>query len=161
MESCKPTVLPRLCNYPRYALLRYIGTLPYSPPHYFYKGRQLLWPLSVSLDDTTLPKGANSYRKEFAPRGANSFLSELTPVDKGGKTKNGRVASPESVPIHLKMCGYTIMESSSTHLFLQPISMWVQLVKERICTFRSKFFSLKVDPIWEDSFPGETNTKIT
>ena len=43
-----------------------------------------------------------SERKEFAPTGANSFLSELTPIQKGGKNENGRVDSPESVPIHLK-----------------------------------------------------------
>ena len=32
---------------------------------------------------------------EFVPRGANSFLSELTLIEKGGKTEDGRVASPE------------------------------------------------------------------
>ena len=34
-----------------------------------------------------------------------SFL-ELTAIQKGGKNKNGRVDSPESVPIHLKINGY-------------------------------------------------------
>ena len=36
-----------------------------------------------------------SYRSKF-------FLQELTNIEKGGKNENGRVASPENVPIHLK-----------------------------------------------------------
>ena len=44
--------------------------------------------------------GINSYRKEFAPHGANPFHQELTPMEKGGKNENGKVASPESVPNH-------------------------------------------------------------
>ena len=49
-------------------------------------------------------KGVKSERKQFAPRGANSFLLELTPNEMGGKkSKNRRVASPESIPIHLKL----------------------------------------------------------
>ena len=39
--------------------------------------------------------------KEFAPMGVNSFLGGLTPPE-GGKYENARVASPESVPTHLK-----------------------------------------------------------
>ena len=41
--------------------------------------------------------------KEFAPSGANSLLYEFTPLEKVGKNKTGRVASPEKVPIHLKV----------------------------------------------------------
>ena len=44
-----------------------------------------------------------SLRKEFAPMGANSFLQELTPNAEGGKNENDWVASPELVPIHLKV----------------------------------------------------------
>ena len=42
-----------------------------------------------------------SLRKEFAPMGANSFLFEMTRIFMGGNNKNDKVASPESVPIHL------------------------------------------------------------
>ena len=42
-----------------------------------------------------------SKRKEFAPRGANSFLKELTPIEKRCRNEINRVASPESIPIHL------------------------------------------------------------
>ena len=45
--------------------------------------------------------GVNSERKEFAPVGANSFLSELIPTEKGDENENGRVASPESLHLHL------------------------------------------------------------
>ena len=41
--------------------------------------------------------------KEFAPGGANSFLKELISIEKGSKTENDRVASPESVSIHLNV----------------------------------------------------------
>ena len=41
-------------------------------------------------------------RKEFAPEGANSFLLKLIPIEKGGKTENGRVASLESVSTHIE-----------------------------------------------------------
>ena len=34
--------------------------------------------------------------------GANSVFQELTPNEMGGKNDNKRVASPESVHIHLK-----------------------------------------------------------
>ena len=34
--------------------------------------------------------------------GANSFFYETTPIYLGGNDENDRVASPESVPIHLQ-----------------------------------------------------------
>ena len=49
----------------------------------------------------------------IAPKGANSFLSDLIRIQKGGKNENGRVASPESVPIHLKMHDYTTKGNQS------------------------------------------------
>ena len=36
---------------------------------------------------------------------ANSFLHEMTPIHMGGNNENDRVASPESVTIHLKVYG--------------------------------------------------------
>ena len=38
--------------------------------------------------------------KEFAPGGANSFLLELIPNEMVGKTRNKRVAFPESLSIY-------------------------------------------------------------
>ena len=37
----------------------------------------------------------------LAPMGAKSFLYEMTPFYMGGNNENNRVASPESVLIHL------------------------------------------------------------
>ena len=34
--------------------------------------------------------------------GVHSFLNEMTPIYMGGSSENDRVASPVSVPIHLK-----------------------------------------------------------
>ena len=45
---------------------------------------------------------------------ANSFLLELTLTEMGGKNINDRVASPESVPIHLK-----VNDNSCTYIFRQ------------------------------------------
>ena len=54
-------------------------------------------------------------RKEFALIGANSFLYEMTQLYIGGTNENDRVASPESVLIHLKVyfnCDCAILQSS-------------------------------------------------
>ena len=40
--------------------------------------------------------------------GANSFFYEMTPIYMGGNNENDRVASPESVPFHLNVNGYTL-----------------------------------------------------
>ena len=58
----------------------------------------------LSRATKALHKGIYSERKESAPSaltGADSFLQELIPIEEGGKNENGRVASPESVLIHL------------------------------------------------------------
>ena len=44
----------------------------------------------------SLQYGVYSEREEFAPTGANSFIEELTPIQKGDKNGNSRVASVES-----------------------------------------------------------------
>ena len=52
-----------------------------------------------------IPRGINAggiTRKEFAPRGKNSFFMSWTQMRWEAKIKNKRVASPESVPVHLK-----------------------------------------------------------
>ena len=41
--------------------------------------------------------------KDFAHTGANSSFEELTPIEKGGKIENVRFASPDGVPVHLKV----------------------------------------------------------
>ena len=62
---------------------------------------------------TLFKERVHSLRKEFAPLGANSFFKELTLIGKGGKSENGRVVSPKSVPIHLKQSlGYRIILTS-------------------------------------------------
>ena len=58
--------------------------------------------LFAYLEDEAFPNGVKSKRKEFAPMGANSFRYEMTPIYMGGNNERDRVASPESVPIHLK-----------------------------------------------------------
>ena len=57
--------------------------------------------LSCTVNSFQKGGGVFSLKKEFAPVGANSFVEELTPFEKGGRNKNGRIASPESVPIYL------------------------------------------------------------
>ena len=47
--------------------------------------------------------------------GANSFLYEMTPIYKRGNNENDRVASPESVHIHLNMNGHTSFYSEWVH----------------------------------------------
>ena len=41
------------------------------------------------------------FKKRICSLGANSFLEELTFTEMGGKNENKRVASPDSVPVHL------------------------------------------------------------
>ena len=58
--------------------------------------------------------------------GENSFLSELTPNEKGGQNERSRVASLESVLIHLKnillCCGSYNIYSNMTLTF-SPLSV--------------------------------------
>ena len=50
----------------------------------------------------------------------------------GGKSENDRVASPECVPIHLKMYGYIFMFVNlfKGHLFYFPCFPWVFSLKK-------------------------------
>ena len=60
--------------------------------------------LVACLEDEVLPKWFLLLKKKaFAPMGANCFLYEMTPVYMGCNKENGRVASPESVPIYLNL----------------------------------------------------------
>ena len=67
-----------------------------------FKGKQFCDFLFAFLNEKHFQTGIYFERKEFALRGANTFLLDLTPIERGGKNKNGRVASPESVPTCLK-----------------------------------------------------------
>ena len=55
--------------------------------------------------------------------GANSFLYEMTPICIGGNNENDRVASPESVPIHLKenfMACFFMYNTAAAKALLSP-----------------------------------------
>ena len=45
--------------------------------------------------------------------GANSFFYEKTPIYMGGNNENDRVASPESIPIQLKLSSNLLLSDSS------------------------------------------------
>ena len=78
-----------------------------SPPSFstmFSKGNNFLRQsvmCSLTWRTKSSQNGVFSLRKEFALVGANSFPYEMTPIHMGGNNENDRVASPESVPIHL------------------------------------------------------------
>ena len=88
-----------------------------------------------------------SFKERNVPTGDN-------PIEKGGKNENGTVASPESIPIHLKVYGFTSI--FFCHVFKGrqysglPVLLtwrtkfpnWGRLLKERICSNGRKFFSL-------------------
>ena len=42
-----------------------------------------------SLKNEVVSKEVYTEMKKFSPTGSNSFLVELTPIDKGGKNRNG------------------------------------------------------------------------
>ena len=50
---------------------------------------------------------------------------------------------------HLNMPGYTFRENNSTIFCFASLLNWGELLKERICSTRSKFFHLKVGPSLE------------
>lgn len=60
-------------------------------------------PVCFHVKKAYLEKRSAVKRKAFVPRGANSFLSDLTPVDMRGRNIPDRIASHESVSIHLKI----------------------------------------------------------
>ena len=65
--------------------------------------RLLTWRMKFS------PKKSLLLKERICSDGANYFLYEVTPIYMGGNNENDRVASPESVSIHLKVYGYTAM----------------------------------------------------
>ena len=67
-------------------------------------------------------------------------------------------AYPE-LALLVKMNGYTFRGNNSTVSFLTPLLNRDQLLKQRICSSRSKFFSLKVDLILELFGSREVNRK--
>ena len=75
--------------------------MPPCFPSIFAKGDNFPDFLFAFVDSIVLPKCSQLLMVRISPSGANSFLPELTSIQKGDKNKNGRVASPESVPIHL------------------------------------------------------------
>ena len=79
--------------------------------------------------------------------GANSFLYETTPISIGGNKENDRVASPESVSIHLKL-GTSLCFSgilSKADIFHDSLFALLGIerglfLKEKLCSYGSKFF---------------------
>ena len=53
------------------------------------------------MEDKVLPKRGLLLKERICSHGANSFLYEMTPIYMGDINENDRVASPESIPIHL------------------------------------------------------------
>ena len=49
----------------------------------------------------------------------------------------------------LKVNGYTFMGSNSCHFHFASLFNGDQLLQKKICSFRSNFFPLRVDPILE------------
>ena len=66
------------------------------------KGDNFCYFLFVYLEDKVFPKWDLLLRGIFL-MGANSFLHKMIKIDMVGNNENDRVASPESVPIHLKL----------------------------------------------------------
>ena len=54
----------------------------------------------------------------------------------------------------IKVSGYTFRASNSVNKLCPPHINWGHLIKKRICSHRSKFFPLRVDPISEHRPPG-------
>ena len=59
--------------------------------------------LFAFLEDEVFPKWSLLLKERICLMGANSFLYERTPIYMGGNNDNHRLASPESVPIHLNI----------------------------------------------------------
>ena len=56
----------------------------------------------MSGDKNPFKKGS-ALKERISPRVSNFFLSELTHIERGDKTKSGKVVSLESAPTHLKL----------------------------------------------------------
>ena len=61
-------------------------------------------------------------------------------------------------PIYLKVTGYTFRGSNSVIFIIASYINWGQLINERICSHRSKFFPLRVDPFMGRPRPPEKET---
>ena len=69
--------------------------------HHVFKGRNNGDCLFAYLEDEVFSKWGQVLWEEFASVGANSCPYKMTPFYMGGNYDNDRVASPESVSIHL------------------------------------------------------------
>ena len=110
----------------------------------FYKGRKLLWlPVCFPWRKKPFLIGVYSYRKEFAPSGANSFLKELTPIEKGSKKENTKVASSESIPVFTLDYAAAIVKCIHLHSFLWFMlnywGEWLHFQRRQLCHFQCCF----------------------
>ena len=62
------------------------------------------------------------------------------------KKKKENMKSKLECTVKLKMNGYTFQGEQLHHFHFCNPTQWIQLLKERICSSRSKFFTLRVDP---------------
>ena len=79
--------------------------------HFVCQEEQILLPL-ISFPSQKRPVKLLSTLKGKNLREANSYFSGLSSNEKGVKKVNGRVASPESVPIHLGKCNSNNSENN-------------------------------------------------
>ena len=75
------------------------------------------------------PKMGSTFKGMNVLRWEHFFSFEITPIYKGGNNENAKVASPESVPIHLKE-----LLTAKILLFYCPTgSLQVGSILSRIC----------------------------
>ena len=68
----------------------------------FFQNQPNFWNfLFASMVNEILRKRDMPLMEKICSTEYNSFLYELTPFEKGDKTENKEVASPESIPVHL------------------------------------------------------------
>ena len=90
-----------------------------TPPCFsaiFTKGNNFCDFLFAALDEIALPNSGILLMERICSLGANSFLYELTPIEKIGRNKSGRVASPESVPFYLNRCLMLLSQKKGHYL---------------------------------------------
>ena len=71
---------------------------------HYYKGNNLGDILFASVYEESFQKMGLLLKERICSYRSKFFPLRVNPIEKGGKNKDGRVASPKSVPIHLKNC---------------------------------------------------------
>ena len=111
----------------------------------------MLWPGQIRTDGQT--DGRTDARTN-TEQNCNSYVSlyrKRARQQKGSHTKNSTiklVVKLWDVPINLKVNRYAFRGSNSVIFIVASRIKRGHLIKERICSRRSKFFPLRVDPIF-------------